>query len=337
MPRSWYPRLATLPEVLAWNTGGSIDRTWPPPGTVQVPVGHPETWALLIETSYGSAAGDDGQYGTTLSDFVARMPGTAASILARVASQFVGPLAAAVGVIGQWPVVWSATEGESMRWIRNTVRGSLGGGVEQWQFKMDWGTPGADPSPDDAALLALAVAMKADWAAWFAALNAWFPTSCTMDEVGCALLEQHSATNADGTGGDLTSTETQWAAFTIPVPTGASTSPSLPFEVACAVTLQTDHRGPSGRGRFYVPAFQINAMDDGVAGQFEPGTIGALNSATKAVFDAVRASGDLEPLVVSRRRMILNRVTSIATGHVPDSQRRRRRSQDEARVVLLTP
>lgn len=53
-------------------------------------------------------------------------------------------------------------------------------------------------------------------------------------------------------------------------------------------------------------------------------------------FDSVKADHDLVPVVVSKRRLILNEITNVLVGAVPDSQRRRRRSQDEARVITWT-
>jgi hypothetical protein len=273
-----------------------------------------------------------------LADFCAQVGVDHTGVIARFASWFTD-IPSGVGLtVAEWPVIVKGTEEQNaMRWIRNTVRGEFGGGTEQWQFKMDFGTPGADPDYDADTLLTFATAMRAVWGTWWATMSAWFPNDTTFIESGAAQLQATEAKNKDGSGGNVESSETQWASNVLPYTHGTGDAPSLPFETACAVTLNTDHRGPSGRGRFYVPAFQVNAMDNDISGCFEPGVMGTLNAATKAVFDTVRAAGTLEPIVVSERKLILNTITSIATGRVPDSQRRRRRSQDEARVTLLTP
>jgi hypothetical protein len=44
---------------------------------------------------------------------------------------------------------------------------------------------------------------------------------------------------------------------------GGSASPAMPDEIAVAVTLKTANRGPSGRGRFFVPGFATNTIAAG--------------------------------------------------------------------------
>jgi len=56
-----------------------------------------------------------------------------------------------------------------------------------------------------------------------------------------------------------------------------------------------------------------------------------------AFFAAVEAAhSGLVPVVVSKRHLVLNEVKSVNTGKIPDSQRRRRNAQDEARVTGWT-
>ena len=150
-------------------------------------------------------------------------------------------------------------------------------------------------------------------------------------EVGVVEIVATSATDSHGAGGNATeSFTTQW--FMYPTGTGphGTQAISLPYECALCVTLQTDHRGPSGRGRFYFPPPYPDILAAG--GRFNPGFVSEACTAFGAYIDAVKADHDLVPVVVSNRRLILNEITSLLGGSVPDSQRRRRRSQAEARV-----
>jgi hypothetical protein len=74
----------------------------------------------------------------------------------------------------------------------------------------------------------------------------------------------------------------------------------------------------------------------GAGGKLYTGTPLNYGQNIGAFFDAVVGATPYKPIVVSRRRLILNEVTSVNVGQVPDSQRRRRRSQDEARVLAWT-
>lgn len=340
-PRSWYPRLSTPVEAARILTGTYGEDIWPPPGTHVVPVGHPESWGLVVEDSYGSAAVSEEPYWTSLSEFLVDLPARATEIMARLASSFVGPIAQVVGAIGNWPVVWSSTEGQTMRWISVTLRGSLGGGVEQFQHKVDLGNPGNDPTITEAQALALAEQLTAVWAAsWITSvpaggsLQSLFPPTVRYEEIGVVQKVQTDGTGSDGSGGNLEqSFPTQWFAYpTASRPVG-NTNGTLPYEVACAVSMHTDHRGPSGRGRLYLPCFTPSAV--GTDGLF---TVAVSNIACQGIADFLRdisAATPYEPVVVSRRRIILNQVKSLTVGRVPDAQRRRRRSQDEAPVQTI--
>lgn len=216
-----------------------------------------------------------------------------------------------------------------MRWIQSTLRGLLFG--EQFQHKMDWGNPGADPTTSEADALTLAETMATAWSTIFATpLLTAFSADVSYQEVGVVELNQSDP------GGDVTeSFGTQW--FMYPTgsrPTGGSGSTSLPYEVACCVSLQTDHRGPSGKGRFYLPPFSKDGITN--HGLFNMGVVSPVVVAVGAYIDNIKASTSLKPIVVSRTKKILNEVTSITCGIVPDSQRRRRRSLSEARVPEWT-
>jgi hypothetical protein len=330
---SAYPRLATPGDIGRLTSGDRVSGAWPPPGTHVVPVGHPATWGLVVGDF--DALEPDYWYVTTLDRFVADLPESAVSILARVSRDFVGPIALYAAVVGHWPVIFSPTEGLTVRWLQSTIRGTLRA-VEEFQFGIAWGDPGNDPDLDEAGAMAFATDLAGLVNGWFITngAGAFFSSSVALTEVGVTTKNITSATSSDGSGGNLSqSYPTQWAAYPLASqPRGSDPGVSLPYEVACAVTLQTDTRGPRGRGRVYLPPLSVSFMAaDGV---FSNGVITNMTNHFADFLNAVKTATGWKPLVVSKRALQLHEVTSIGVGHVPDSQRRRRRSQLEAPTTL---
>jgi hypothetical protein len=307
-----------------------------------VPIGHPEPWGLICGDLDALPAGM--WYTTTLAEYVTHVPAEATSILAAAARLFTGPIVPLVGLVGQWPVVYKVGEGNTMRWVKTVIRGTLAG-VEQFQIGFNFGNPGSDPDLDEAECGALAISLATKWqetlnnttfgtggAAW----TSQQPPDVKWTEVGVCMCQQTDGTDSDGSGGNLEQlVPTQWAPINgVAGVVGTATPPALPYEVAMAVTLHTDHRGPSGRGRVYLPPPPTQIMT--AQGKFVSGWAQSAGKAVGHFFDAVQTGESLKPVVVSRRRIILNEVKQITVGLVPDSQRRRRWSQDEAPVIAWT-
>lgn len=302
---------------------------------------YPEPWPTLYSPDCFAQLEPGALYWLTLEEVVAPLGDAGQAILRAAATKFAGPIRAVVAALGLWPVVYEVGSNTAMRWIRSTFRGSLGGSVEQFQHKIDWGIPGADPDPDEAAQLVIAGQLRTAWGAAFAAaapngLNTRFSASVKYLEVGVVKMTATEATEADGTGGNVAqANDTVWSAWAGTTgPAGTSAGLSLPFEVSCAVTLATDHRGPSGRGRFYLPPFAVGIMD--AHGRFNVSELNTIGGQIGNFLVAAQTSTGLQPVVVSPRRLILNRVRRVEMGAVPDSQRRRRRSQQELRTVAWT-
>lgn len=338
MTETYYPRLATLEEFVRITAHDDSSSTWPPPGFDEHRSAFPELWTILS----GSYTGDGPEtiYHTDLAHMAA-LDGTTVEVLVKAQGLVLqNPILTAVASIGQYPVVWTPQERPIMKWIRSTFRGDLTGGAEQFQFKLDWGNPGADPTLGEAEAGAFAGFLRDQWSAiWLSSINSnvvqsFFPTDVKWNEVGVAQWQQDSPKNADGSGGDAHQVyPNAWAAWTVGAqPAGTSTFKALPYEVSCAVTLHSNKRGPRGRGRLYLPPFATSAMDP--LGVFQTGTVTTMGAAIGDLIEAVQGSTyGYDALVVSMREKVLNSVTSVSVGKVPDSQRRRRRNQDEARVV----
>lgn len=316
-----------------------MSHVWPPPGTEVVPLGFPERWVLVRGDP---TSGDDGDwYVTTLGEIVLGSSSTAEQWLAAAGRAAAGLPGLPLSAAGQWPVIYEVGKSNFMRWIKSTFSGTIGG-VETFQHAINWGKPGDDPDMSEAEALAFAGDLRAAWSD--AAVHAVSSTGATLlslmnptvkyREVGVTVCTQTTGTAADGTGGNLEQEfTTQWSPYSVGVePTGATPTPSLPYEVSCAVTLQTDHRGPSGRGRLYLPPFHTGMM--GADGHWASSVMRCAGEAIGTLFDAITSTHDLVPVVVSRRRIILNEIRAVEVGTVPDSQRRRRRSQDEGRTAF---
>lgn len=338
MTETYYPRLATLEEFVRITAHDDTSSTWPPPGFDEMRSAFPELWTILSGSYTGS--GPETLYHTDLAHMAA-LDGTTVEVLVRAQGLVLAnPILTALSSIGQYPVVWTPAERPIMKWIRSTHRGQLAGGVEQFQFKMDWGNPGADPTLGEAEAGAFAAFLRDQWnAIWISSIGGnvfqgFFPADVQWTEVGVTQWQQDSPKNADGSGGDAHQVyPNAWAAYSVgALPVGSSAAKSLPYEVSCAVTLHTNKRGPRGRGRLYLPPFATTAMDP--LGKFQAGYVSTAGAAIGDLIEAVQGSTyGYDGIVVSMREKVLNTITSVSVGKVPDSQRRRRRSQDEARVV----
>ena len=234
------------------------------------------------------------------------------------------------------PLLAKGRSNTTMRWLRVTYAGTMGG-VETFQHKIDLGHEGADPDLSEAAQLALAEALATSWQSAFNE----YQTNITSPEVkytevGVAKIVQTNASDKEGEGGNPEyQNGTQWFAYPLGTePVGTASTACLPYEVACAVTMLSDHRGASGRGRFYLPPFSASALV--ATGRFSTTALDNIGTAIGHHFDDIRTDNSFYPVVVSGRRLILNEIKQLLLGAVPDSQRRRRRSQDEARALVWT-
>jgi hypothetical protein len=300
-----------------------------------IPAAFPEPWIDVVGDVTGGVPGD--WYVTTLGDVITDQHWNLVEVLAYFAPKIAKEVIDTIVQLGDWPVIYEVGKVDRMRWLKCSIAGKLGA-TEAFVHTINFGKPGNDPTTTEAESLALAEAFAGYWATAVSDTGAtklsWaLPAEVVYTEVGVTECEQTSSTAADGTGGNLSqSFPTTWYAW----PNGAGPTVgeglSLPYEVACAVTFQTAKRGPSGRGRIYLPPFKTGQM--GADGKYQAGAPAAGARSVGLFFDAVKAGHDLVPLVVSRRRLVLNEVTSINVGIIPDAQRRRRRSQDEARVTI---
>lgn len=343
LPATYWPRLGTLADVAQILTGDdAYVHAWPPPGTEAYVLGMPEPAVYLVQTD-PSAAVPGVTYWAPIAEVLEMFPDHTAGLLLWLASRLDAPAVAAAGGIGHWPYVWTSGEGKFVKWIRSVFRGQFGGGIEQWQFKLDWGNEGADPTLSESG----ATAAAADFGGYLTTswaksspynVKNFYMADVEFTEVGVAAFHQDDPMPSPATG-DIIKQDypMAWNTFSVATrPKGAASSGlTLPFEVATAVTLQTDTRGPRGRGRAYFPAPSSGTALAG-GGVYTPQYPTDLCKFVGDLAAAVKAGKGWDLIVVSSRAKQLHKVTTIQCGKVPDSQRRRRRSQDEARVIGYT-
>lgn len=329
-----YPRLARLSDIPRLISRDRVSSTWPPPGTTELELGLPETWVLVQGPE--PPGGPGYWYVTDLAHVATTTNATVDSLAIRLGLELTGLPGLGIQALGQWPVIYEVGKVNYMRWISTVFRGTLGG-VEQFQHGINFGVPGNDPSLGESEAPAYAEALATRWQATMGVMF----NSCADDvkytEVGVVEKTQTDPTDSNGQGGNLEqSYPTAFFGYaTGSEPHGVTGAKSLPYEVSCAVTLQTDTRGPRGRGRLYLPPF-ATALVQGGGGKFSDVDLNAIGGALGDFFEAHLLAEGHVPVVVSRRAIQLHEVTSIKMGHVPDSQRRRRRNVDEAPVVAWT-
>lgn len=102
---------------------------------------------------------------------------------------------------------------------------------------------------------------------------------------------------------------------------GFSHSPTT----ACVASLRTGLRGPSGRGRMYIPVHSFNATTGTLASSVR----NQVGNATQALVMSLDQLNSVQPAVVSRTRSVYSTINSIEVGDEIDNVRRRRNRRNE--------
>lgn len=127
-------------------------------------------------------------------------------------------------------------------------------------------------------------------------------------------------------------------------PRGNGTGLVYPSQIALAVTLEGPNRGPARFGRFYLPGPNMALQADGrMSESHQTIALGFLREFLFKARDSYDLLGgpdvvDLNPINVSTLGNdgagTYQEITRVGLGRVFDTQRRRRRSLDEARTFL---
>jgi hypothetical protein len=217
-----------------------------------------------------------------------------------------------------------------MHFVRTAIVGAIGTD-EQLVHVLNWRHSTTENAPmDRAAVAAFGGVVRDKWQAFLNAtttgsgtVKSLLGTQLTYTEVRSAYLVQPE----EGAAPDWV-VPTQVAAFNQATSKGTSPSQPLPYEVALALTHNTNFRGPRFRGRIYLGVLSKDLV--GTDGQFLSPTVQQIAAAYGTAFVAgVAEATDYELHVCSLKYATSAPVIGVKAGHVPDSQRRRRKNRPE--------
>lgn len=202
--------------------------------------------------------------------------------------------------------------------LRLTASGSITTGasstteIERFSFRLNLSNPsgGADQFTESRA-----ADYAQDMGDFFTSAGAGISSFCLLSEVKLAAIL------ADGTYADdpiIVATAFRG---------GGGASLPYPTQIAHAVSLQTDRRGPTGKGRFYLPG-PIGALD--TSGNITEAKQGLVTTATVALIDALNnvpgIDGIAPRVVIASSKGYNTDVVSVRVGRVYDTIRSRRTS-----------
>jgi len=217
-----------------------------------------------------------------------------------------------------------------MRWILTTVHGKVGAD-EEVAHTFKWRHTTVENGPlSGAELQAFAALVRDRWEAFLTAgpgsvqPNDLLAGTLRYNEVRAAYLEQ----TAEFQPRPNYIIPTVYAPFAPGTGIGQGVQNPLPYEVSCCISLNTNFRGPRFRGRSYLGPLDQSIM--AADGLFDNGATGLIGQRFwNAFVMGVTDNSDFELHVVSQKWNTSAAVIGCRTGVVPDSQRRRRKSQKE--------
>lgn len=341
------PRLPYLDELALIVTGRASDHhVWPPPGMTRLAPFGSVSYALT------GTPDEQGWWWSTAEEINPAITGVENVLSAArwAGIEVSAAVRAAVEVLGWVPLVYE-WRGSGMEWIKVGIHAQVGTS-EQMIHTISLTPSGATPAPlpaDGAALRVVADQVATAWAGMFTALQPPFTnptedfrygigTHVTYDAVTASVLRQTVVSPKVYVKGQANLTETvvptERVNFATPA-VGGAVDVALPYEVAMACTLLTRSAGPSNRGRLYLGGLLVSAVS-GHDGLFTDLAVRQLGYGVGKFVETMRTDTDWQVSIVSRRTLTSHEVVRVATGHVPDAQRRRRNGQAENRVTQWT-
>lgn len=278
----------------------------------------------------------------TLGDLLDRVVGIPASKIWSVVRKLLKKLARIPGftVPAFWPIPNSYDpEGAHMHVAQVVVHGKLGNIEEVAHTFHLVAAPDANAPQTIASMAALAATVRDKWHDFFTgaansngdSLASVCPTELVYDFASARFVDQPAP--APGATGPVRATEliaTQYASFGVnDHGVNAGGKIPLPYEVAMCVGLNSNFRGPRFRGRVYLGPFCGGIMTS--LGLFDAALSKAIaNKLGVAFLDPINQTSPFDFHVLSRKYGTSVPIQGTRSGSVPDSQRRRRKSQPEA-------
>lgn len=123
--------------------------------------------------------------------------------------------------------------------------------------------------------------------------------------------------------------------YIAPILNGAGTGAGARHaaQTACVVSLRTARRGPTGRGRFYVPGVTMQVGDNWAWGA---GELPGFRAAAQTLLNNINNAPQLDSVDVNFKVVVAStkgyntEVNGVQVGSLPDTQRRRRNGLEEA-------
>ena len=213
---------------------------------------------------------------------------------------------------GQNPMPYS----DHLRVTMSGPIGDLDGSVERWSCRLNM----SDPAPATSASSTYLEDIVADCKAWVSAESAVWQ-GAGLDQVKVAYIGPLGTYRKDAFVSDFPPVRF----------TGAGNIPKFPYQVACAVSLETGQRGGSKRGRIYLPVPIVSMEGDGQFTLLD--ATGIRDRFGVFVNNLNNGPGVTAPeprVTIASVKGFNTDVTSVRVGRVLDTVRRRRRSLPEA-------
>lgn len=223
-------------------------------------------------------------------------------------------------------------KGPHLRHTFHGVYGSVAAPLERWQFSLN-----QDLDPGEFATYEFSTADKAAkhtaLAGLWTGIRGVFHPQIILTHLDTRAIgsDGHQPKNAQGTYRNTWQT-------TLNSPGTASTGPRYSPGTALAVSLNTPRSGPTGKGRFFLPAPNF-ALDIDYRIQESDANVleSAIVTSIKALNDQAGGSIFEGKVSVMSSKGFASPVTSIAVGRVLDQMSSRRRSMLEGKVVTAVP
>lgn len=236
----------------------------------------------------------------------------------------------------------------AFRWLRTTIVGTIGT-TEGVAHVLNW-RPATAPDGDlsVAQVQAHGDKIRDQWATFInggavRATKTILSPNLVYKEVRTAYMEQATAatvTTHTGKRGPVKDfhyprptyiVPTQYSTFAGGAAVGAAPGNDLPWEVALCLSLSTGQRGPRNRGRLYLGPLSVGPLTTN--GIFDTSVDDIANNFANLFLKPANTATATKLMVVSRAYATALPITGVSVGHVPDSQRRRRKKQPEIRTT----
>jgi hypothetical protein len=183
------------------------------------------------------------------------------------------------------------------------IFGPVAAPVEEWSFRINFGV--GEGGGDKAAFVQNAV-------------SAFTTHLVPRLASGVGRLREVKLADIDAAG--LYSTSPTVAP--VDVAFAGSVSSNLPLQISCAVSLVTQRRGPTGKGRFYLPSPALGTLT--AAGLMTASTAQAIATSAAAFMSALNGPAGFGNAVVVSTKGYDTVVEGVRVGVVPDTIRSRR-------------